>query len=228
MREEDEAVAGADRLAGRACAGRAAPRPQREAREPDDHERQGVDGEREPQQSGGAEHAAEQRAGREAERAHRLHQPVGARDAVLAGCCGHERELSRLADRDAEAEQRHQRQHRPQRVHAEGDRDDDGCLGERDADQERPVLETVDDRAREARAQYDRTPEREEDRGDRERRAGALLHVQDERDDGEEVAQRRQAGGAGQQAEVAAAGDRHGGDRRGRPFAHRSACVKVP
>ena len=103
-REEDEAVAGADARRREATGRRRARSAQ--ARERDGHERQRVDGQREPQLPGRAEHAAEQRAGGEAERAHALHQPVGAGDLGLTGRGGHERELRGLADRDGEAEQR--------------------------------------------------------------------------------------------------------------------------
>ena len=94
---------------------RAAPGPPRagrrrarssERRDAHDGERDRIDREREPQQPGRAERAADQRAGREAERARRLHQAVGARGVGVARRRGHERELGRLADRDAEAEQR--------------------------------------------------------------------------------------------------------------------------
>ena len=118
-----------------------------------------------------------------------------------------------------------QRQQRRQRVDAERDPGHDGRLRERDADEQRAVLEAVDDRAGEPGAEHDRTPQREEQRRDRERRAGALLHVQDEREHGQEVAERGEAGGAGEQAEVA--GGIMAAIVRGRPFAHRSACVNV-
>ena len=108
---------------------------------------------------------------------------------------------------------------------AERERDRDHRLRERDADQQRAVLEAVDDRSCQPGTQDDRAPEREEHGGDRERRAGALLDVQDQGDQRQEVTQRGESGGTGQQAKVA--GDRHGGDRRGRAFAQRSACVNA-
>ena len=100
-----------------------------------------------------------------------------------------------------------------------------GRLRERDADEQRAVLEAIDDRAAMPAAEHQRPPQREEHGRDGERRAGLRLHVDDEREHGEEVAERGDAGGAGQQLEVAVG--RHGGDRAGPPLAHRSACVNV-
>ena len=139
------------------------------------------------------------------------------------GCGRHERELRRLADRDAEPEQCHQRQDRPQLVGARDHRRHHDRLGERDDDQHHAVLEAVDDRAREPGGEDDRAPQREHERRDRKRGAGGLLHVQDQREDGHEVAEGGEAGGACEEAEVAG----HGGDDPRRPFAYRSRSVNV-
>ncbi len=171
-KQECEAVAGAHRLVVRRR--RLPAGPQHERGDADDDERERVDREREPQQPGRAERAAEQRAGGEAERADGLHQPVGARGVASAARRGrHERELRRLADGDAEPEQRHQRQQRPQLVGARDHPGHHGRLRERDDDEHHAVLEAVDDRAREPGGEHDRAPQREDERRDRERGAGA-------------------------------------------------------
>ena len=224
--EEGEPVAGAHPVVGVRGGLRPAASAQQQRRGGHDDERQRVQREGEPEQTGRAERAADERAGGEAERAGGFHQAVGPRGVgVRPGCRGDERELGRLADRDAEAEHGHQRQQRPETVQAGEHRDHGRCLDERDGDQDPAVLEAVDDRACHARGQDDRPPEREDQRRDGERRAGALLHVQDQREDRHEVAERGEPGRPGEEAKVAAAWNRHGADRRERPFGHRSARV---
>ena len=63
--------------------------------------------------------------------------PLARATSPPAGRRRHERELRRLADRDAEAEQRHQRQQRPQLVGARDHPGDHRRLGERDDDRAR-------------------------------------------------------------------------------------------
>ena len=99
----------------------------------------------------------------------------------------------------------HQRQQRPQAVDPGEHRAHDGRLAERHDDQDPAVLEAVDECAGDSRRQHDRSPEREDQRRDGERRAGPLLHVEDQREDRHEIAERGDAGRSGEKAQVTTA-----------------------
>ncbi len=204
--EEREPVAGTHRGVGVPGGLRPAASAQQQRCGGHDDERQCVQREGQPQQTGCAERAADERAGGETERADGLHQPVGPRSVgVRSGCGRDERELGRLADRDAEAEDRHQRQQRPETVQAGEHRSHGCCLDERDGNQDPAVLEAVDDRPCHTCGKDHWPPEGEDQRRDGDRRPGALLHVQDQGEDRHEVAEGGEPGRSGEEAKVAAA-----------------------
>ena len=169
----------------------------------DGQEARGVDQQGDPRAAGGREQAAEDGAEGEAQVAGGLDAPVGRGDAAGAGRGGHERELGRLRQRDPDAQQR--RQGERHREAAEGQRQHgrDRRLPERDVAQQPPALDAVGEQPRRP-AQDDRgRPQRDEQPGDRDPRPRALLHVERQRDEAEEVAQRGEAHRAGEQTAIA-------------------------
>ena len=90
-----------------------------------------------------------------------------------------------------------------QRAGRERERDRGDRLGERDRDEQARVLDAVGEAAGEAGERDARAEQREEERRDGVGRAGGRLDVQRERHPDEEVADRRQADGRHEQADVA-------------------------
>ena len=114
----------------------------------------------------------------------------------------HERELGRLRKGEAGAEQGGEREDRGYRVEREYERGGHDHLCERCHEEDAARLEPVDHEAGNRSEHDDRRPEREEQARDREARVAHLLEVQRERDPEEEVAERRDADGADDQADV--------------------------
>ena len=194
-----EAVAGAH-AARPALRVRAPPRAQHERRDRDDGERRRVDRRAPPQQPGGAERAAGQRPGGEPERAAASIMPLARATSAPAAAAGTSANSAGWLDRDAEPEQRDEHEQHAKRVDARRDAATiAACATDTPTSSPRFSKRSTIAPATPAPSD-DRPPEREEQRRDRERRPGALLHVEDQREDGEEVAERGEAGGAGEQA----------------------------
>ena len=210
--EEDDAVARAAEV--RAVAGWRAPRAQDERDERDDREARGVDEERDARPATRRQRAAEERAERVAEVAGRLDPAVCRLQARVAGDRRHERELRRVGDRDAAAQQRGEREDRAGRA-GEGEAGGDDGLGERDRDQRAARVEAVDEQAGGGGEQRDRRPQGDEEPCDHDPGARVVLQVKCERDHGEEVAERRQQDRGGEERDAMAV--RHGAQRLGRP-----------
>jgi hypothetical protein len=180
-----------------------AARAQRLGRQRNGQEARSVDQQRDPRAAGGREQPAEDGAEGEAQVARRLDAPVGRGDAAGPRRGGHERELGRLRQRDPDAEQRGQGERRRETAEGQGERGRDRRLRERDVAQQPPALDAVGEQARRP-AEDDRgRPQRDEQPGDRDPRPGALLHVERQRDEAEEVAQRGETDRAGEQTAIA-------------------------
>ena len=176
---------------------------QRLRRHRDGQEARGVDQQRDARAAGGREQAAEDGAEGEAEVAGRLDAPVGRRHAAGPGRGGHQRELGRLRQRDPDAEQRREGERRRQAAEGQRQHGRDRRLPERDVAQQAPALDAVGEQPRRP-AEDDRgRPQRDEQPGDRDPRPRALLHIERQRDEAEEVAQRGEAHRAGEQTAIA-------------------------
>ncbi len=147
----------------------------------------------------------QQRPGREAgvprrlDHARRLRQPPRARHRR------HERELGRLGERVADGQQRRQREDHAE-VAAERERDRNQRLGERGGDQHPHALGAVGDEPGQRRERDRRHEHRHQQRRHRDAAAGDVVDLQDQDDQREQVAGRREEDRGGQQSQVAAHG----------------------
>ena len=182
---------------------RLAARAQRLRRQGDGQEARGVDQQRDPRAAGGREQAAEDGAEGETQVAGRLDAPVGRGDAAgpgrggtsanSAGCASATPTPSSAVRASVAA--------RPPKVERQHGRD--RRLPERDVAQQPPALDAVGEQPRRP-AEDDRgRPQRDEQPGDRDPRSRALLHIERERDEAEEVAERGEAHRAGEQTAIA-------------------------
>jgi len=102
-----------------------------------------------------------------------------------------------------------------------------GRLGQRHGPQQARVLDAVGQPPRDA-AQHDGRPEqREEERGERQRRAGPRLDMQRERDPEEEVAERGEPDGTDDQPDIAKTEHGHGGQLAPPPWMQRAHSVNA-
>ena len=172
-------------------------------RHPDHEERRRVDDHRNLEAAGRREHPADQRADREAGVASRLHPSVCQSESSLTGNARDERELGRLRDGEADAEEGSQTE--DQRGTA-GERQDDGHgrLRDRYEEQHAAGVIAIGEEPRGAGENDRRRPERDVQQGDRDPRSRRLLEMQRQRDEREPVAERRQPDRADEDVQVGA------------------------
>ena len=173
-------------------------------RHPDDEEGRRIDDHRDLEAAGRREHPADQRADREAGVASRLHPPVREGEPSLPGDARDERELGRLRDGEADAEERSQTEDQ-RRSRGEGQHDGHGRLRERHDEQHAAGVVAIREEPRRAGENDRRRPERDVQQGDRDPRSGRLLEVERQRDEGEPVPERGQPDRPHEDVQVSAA-----------------------
>ncbi len=147
--------------------------------------------------------AAEQRAGGEPGKTSGLHVSVRDRKTLLADDGRDESELGGLAHGVRSAQERGEDEQRNE-VAGERERGRDNRLGDRCDDDHAARVEPVCEQTHRSGEDDERSPERDEERRDREPRAGALLEMECEGGDCNPVAERGEKDRAHEQLQVAA------------------------
>jgi hypothetical protein len=151
------------------------PRPQQQRRKCHHPEGAGVDEHRHIDAAEAGEDAADRRPGGHAHVASGLDEAVDLRLALVARDRRHQRELGRLRDREADAEQRGEHQDRGDRVERQRQRRGDRHLAERGDEQHAARLQPVDQQPGHRRKHDHRCPQRDEQGRYRDARVGHLL-----------------------------------------------------
>jgi hypothetical protein len=170
--------------------GRPAARRDGQLCERDQQERRAVREQGDRRTCTGRQGAPDQRTDEKPDRAGRLHEAVRTGEGARPGEQRHERELRRLPDRRAGAEQDGQREHRGDRPGAEREDGHDCRLREGGGDRDRARLQAIDEQPDMPCEQRGGRPERDQQHGDTGP-VPARLGAQRERQNRDPVADRR-------------------------------------